>query len=77
MLHDDPHENPKSWQANPTVSHGDVFELTDEVWHIIGPDDGSGYWGYGVGYCADAPLFVDGKRTAQPEWATHLVWYNK
>ena len=50
-----------------------------KYWGGICPDDGTGYWATATQYSWDHPVF-SGKAdpyTPQPDWATHVVWFNK
>jgi 8-oxo-dGTP pyrophosphatase MutT (NUDIX family) len=49
----------------------------DGCWGMISPGDGSGYWATENGYSWNYPVFYRGDYTAQPRWATHVVWFNK
>lgn len=39
--------------------------------------DGSGYWATITEMDRESPVFVDDKFTKKPEWATHVMWFNK
>lgn len=64
-------------RPNPEPEDGDVMTLLE--WsacrgsQAIIPDDGSGYWATSSHYSWDFPVFS----TPKPDWATHVVWFNK
>ncbi len=51
--------------------YADVIPVSDFVGFI--PDDGIGYYMFGKNMESNMSVF----RHDQPEWATHVAWYNK
>jgi hypothetical protein len=58
------------------ADHADI--MTAEAWHecvecgAFIPSDGTGYWMRGEKLESDIDSF-----DPQPDWATHVAWYNK
>lgn len=79
QLLDEIYDKPEAAPSNDFVDHpyyGDVMKAS--VWEeqvrngMFTPDDGIGYWATETKMRPDTDCF-DGC----PEWATHVVWFNK
>ena len=66
--------NTAALQWRPIEPYGDLFTAD-----VFGPNsffkeyDGSGYWATDKHYAPQVSVF----KYPKPEWATHVMWFNK